>query len=235
MEIIVNKARMQYSERWVLDVAGLRFLPGRIYFIMGANGSGKTTLVEGIARIRAFTEGDMEYRGLPTGQELRHSLTLMEQSPYLFNMTARDNIICGLKFRNVSEEAIEGRLEKYLGGMGMGDYLSKKPGSLSGGEREKVALLRTLILETPTVILDEPTSAMDIESSFQAEALLRKFSGEGRCVIVVSHDFHQAERLADHLIFLDGGKLLEQGEARRVLSEPESEMLKRILNKRKIK
>ncbi len=235
MEIAVHKARMEYSGGWVLDVAGLTFQPGSIYFIMGANGSGKTTLVEGIAGIRQFTEGDIEYRGLRAGEELRQSLTLMEQTPYLFNMTAKANIISGLKFRNFPEAEIQMRLAKYLPGMRVEDFLHKKPATLSGGEREKVALLRTLILETPTVILDEPTSAMDIESSFQAEELIRRFSDEGRCVLVVSHDFHQAERLADQLIFLDRGRLLEHGESSQLLASPESELLKRILNKRKIK
>jgi len=110
------------------------------------------------------------------------------------------------------------------------ELLNKKSHWLSGGERAKVALLRTSVLETEVTILDEPTAAMDIESSMKAEELIRNLSKDNRTVIVVTHDVYQAKRIADYVIFMDKGKILEMGNKDEVLGNPKNKLLKQILN-----
>ena len=108
--------------------------------------------------------------------------------------------------------------------------LNKKSHWLSGGERAKIALLRTAVLETKITILDEPTASMDIESSIKAEELIKQLAIGGRTVIIVTHDVYQAKRIADYVIFMDKGKIIEMGNKEYVLNNPNNKLVKQILN-----
>jgi len=108
--------------------------------------------------------------------------------------------------------------------------LEKKSSWLSGGERAKIALLRTAVLETEVTLLDEPTAGMDMESSIKAEKLIKDMSSGGRTVIIVTHDVYQAKRIADYVLFMDKGKIIEEGQSDDVLSNPKNPLIKQILN-----
>lgn len=102
---------------------------------------------------------------------------------------------------------------------------------LSGGETQKVALLRTVILESDVIILDEPTASMDIESTLASETLIKDIMKDKRTVIFVTHDFYQAERIADYVIFMDKGKIIEQGETDNIFNNPKNAKVRMMLNK----
>ena len=153
----------------------------------------------------------------------------MLQSPYLFNSSVMENIIMGLKFRKFSKKAIEERVCRYINYFDIEDLLFKNTRELSGGEQAKVSILRTAILESKITFLDEPTASMDIENTLIAEKLIKTMAGGKRSVILVTHDFLQAERVADFVIFLDKGRIIEQGEKNKVLKFPEHKLLRQIL------
>ena len=230
MIISVENLVKDYGSARVLDVEKLRLNEG-IYVILGSNGSGKSTLISLISGLLKPSSGSILYNGKKIDDSLRNYISVLVQKPYLFKKSSYENIISGLKFKKISKEEIELRLEKYLHYLDVKPLLSKKSHWLSGGERAKIALLRTAVLETEVTILDEPTAAMDIESIFKAEVLFRDMASNNRTVIVVTHDVFQARRIADYVLFMDKGKIIEMGLKYDVLDNPKSALLKQILNK----
>lgn len=230
MDVYVENAYKEYNGYRVLDIDTLKIKDGYIYALLGLNGSGKSTLLECISGINSLTGGKISYgEGLQI-DSVRYDISIMTQKPYLFNTTVMGNIVSGLKFRKLSEEEISKRVEKYLSYFDMKDLLYKNSKKLSGGEGAKTALLRTAVLQTDLTLLDEPTSSLDIESTFKAEELIKDISSNGRTVIVVTHDLYQAERIADYIIFMDRGRVIEMGEKNKILNKPEHKLVKLILN-----
>jgi tungstate transport system ATP-binding protein len=229
VHIKVENAVKDYGSSRVLDIENIEFKKG-IYVILGSNGSGKSTLINCIAGLNELSSGNIFYDGKNMNFEIRSSICIQVQKPYLFNKTSYENIVSGLKFRKSGREEIEKRFNKYKDYFEIEELLSKKSWWLSGGERAKIALLRTAVLETEITLLDEPTAAMDIESSMRAENLIKHMAKDNRTVILVTHDVYQAKRIADHVIFMDKGRIIEMGSKEHVLNNPTNKLVKQILN-----
>jgi len=231
MNIRVIDVSKKYNGKEVLHIDELSFEEGFVYALMGLNGSGKTTLLQCTSGLDEFTSGTVLYDNRASNEFIKREISVMLQSPYLFNSSVIQNIIIGLKFRKFSEEVIHDRIKRYLSYFSMDDLLNKNSRELSGGEKAKVSLLRTAILEAQIAFLDEPTASMDIESTLKAEKLIKTMAGGKKSVILVTHDLLQAERVADFVVFLDKGRILEQGETNKVLKYPEHKLLRQILRK----
>lgn len=229
MNIKVIDASKKYNEKEVLYIGELNFEEGYVYALMGLNGSGKTTLLQCVSGIDTFTSGTVLYDNYNSSEFVKKDISVMLQNPYLFNSQVIENITMGLKFRKFSSEEIQKRIDYYVPYFNIDDLLKKNPRELSGGERAKVSLLRTAILETPITFLDEPTASMDIESTLIAEKLIKTMASGKRSVILVTHDLLQAERVADFVIYLDKGRIIEKGETNKVLRFPEHKLLRKIL------
>jgi len=229
MKIDVQNVTVEYGVRKVLDVENLTFDQGKIYCILGLNGSGKSTLLNCIAGMLKY-EGKIIYNGKEAIEDVRPRLSIMFQKPYMFNASVCDNIVCGLKFRKAEKETIRRKISKYEKYFDLKDLMNKNARSLSGGETSKVAMLRCAVLETEVILLDEPTASMDLESRINAEELIKSMASTNRTIIMITHDFYQAERIADYIIFLDKGLVIEQGEKNRVLKHPEHPLVKALLN-----
>ncbi|MGB4439890.1 MAG: ATP-binding cassette domain-containing protein [Sedimentibacter sp.] len=228
MNVTLENAVKDYGSSRVLDIEKLEFKKG-IYVILGSNGSGKSTLINCIASLNNLSYGNIYYDGKKFNNYSRDLISILVQKPYLFNITSYENIISGLKFKKVNKEEINLRVEKYMHYFEVDALLNKKAHWLSGGERAKIALLRTAVLETEITMLDEPTASMDIESSIKAENLIKQLSFGGRTVIIVTHDVFQAKRIADYVIFMDKGKIIEMGNKENVLNNPTNKLVKQIL------
>ncbi len=230
MNIIIKKAFKEYNKTKVLDIDELNFEENNIYVILGSNGSGKSTLINCISGLYQLSGGNILYDGKTLNIDIKKEISVMVQKPYLFNITAKENIIRGLKFRKFNEIEINYAFEKYKSYFNIENLLNKKSKWLSGGERAKIALLRTAVLETELTILDEPTASMDIESSMIAEKLILDMKQNKKTIIIVTHDVNQAMRVADCVIFMDKGKIIEMGNKNKVLKNPENKLVKQILN-----
>ncbi|WP_102401842.1 ATP-binding cassette domain-containing protein [Haloimpatiens massiliensis] len=230
MNIELINGVKEYSGRKVLDAEHIVFEEGHIYAVLGLNGSGKSTLLQCIAGFNELTQGKILY---DDGEfnEKKKEISMMSQQPFLFNSSVKENVIMGLKFRKISKEIINKRFENYSKYFEIDEILNKNAKKLSGGESAKVSLLRTAILETEVVILDEPTASMDIESTMAAEKLIKDIMDNKKIIIIVTHDLYQAERIADYVIFMDKGKVIEQGEKNVVFNTPTNSKVKLILNK----
>lgn len=229
MNVTIENAVKDYGSSRVLDIEKLEFKEG-IHVILGSNGSGKSTLINCIAGLNNLSHGNISYDGKNLDNFSRNLISILVQKPYLFNKTAYENIISGLKYQKINKEEINLRVEKYMHYFEVDALLNKKSHWLSGGERAKIALLRTAVLETKITILDEPTASMDIESSIKAEELIKQLAIGGRTVIIVTHDVYQAKRIADYVIFMDKGKIIEMGNKEYVLNNPNNKLVKQILN-----
>jgi tungstate transport system ATP-binding protein len=231
MNIFINNAVKEYNGKKVLEIGDLTFEKGNIYALVGLNGSGKSTLLQCASGLDTFTKGEVLYNGKADVSAVRKNISVMTQKPYLFNSSVQENIKLGLKFRKYNNDEVEEKLSKYLPSFDIETLLMKNAKKLSGGEQAKVALLRTAVLETEITFLDEPTASMDIESTLKAEGLIESMKSENRTVILVTHDLYQVERVADYVVFLDKGRIIEKGEKHTVFNSPSHNLVKQILDR----
>ncbi|MCT8977116.1 ATP-binding cassette domain-containing protein [Clostridium sp. CX1] len=231
MQVHIKGAFKEYDGRKVLGIDELSFLGGKVYVVLGLNGSGKSTLLNCIAGINTLDRGSILYNGESRINSIRKNISIVTQSPYLFNSTVLENIISGLKYRKINKEDIHFRVKKYMNYFHIDKLFSKNVRNISGGEAAKTAIIRAAVLETELSILDEPTAAMDVESTLEAEKLIKDMTSNNRTVIMVTHDMYQAERIADYVIFMDKGKVIESGSKTKVFKNPEHPLVKTVLNR----
>lgn len=203
-----------YAGRTVLSLPELELPQTCITAVIGPNGSGKSTL----AKILAGIEHADDKRPILYNV----SVGYLPQKSFPFRMSTEKNIL-----QNGNDHARARALMKELGIDSLAGQSAKK---LSGGETARMALCRILMKRYELLILDEPTAAMDMESTLAAEGLIQKYCAETGCaVLLITHSIGQARRLSDRLLFLQGGKLIEQGQTSQLLSAPQCEEAKRFL------
>lgn len=230
MEIKIRDAVKSYEGREVLNIPVLEIKNGLIYAVIGLNGSGKSTLLKCIAGVEKLSSGKIEYGDNQSFVSSRLDISYMDQKPYLYNSSVRKNILIGLEYRKLSKSEINNRFEKYRYHFNMEYLLDKNARKLSGGESAKTALLRTAVLEGKLILLDEATASMDIESTINAERLIKKLKDTETTVIIVTHDLYQAKRLSDYVIFMDQGRIIEKGYTGEVFNHPQHALVKNMLD-----
>ena len=203
-----------YGKRVVLSLPELDLPRGEITAIIGPNGSGKSTLAKVLAGIERADNNRSILPGVSVGY--------LPQKSFPFRMSTEKNIL-----QNGNDPARARALMKELGIDALAGQSAKK---LSGGETARMALCRILMKRYELLILDEPTAAMDMESTLAAEGLIRQYCTETGCgVLLITHSISQARRIADRVIVLHQGRLIEQGESVQVLSKPKQEKTKSFL------
>lgn len=212
----------QYEGKKVLDISGLELASGCRYAIIGPNGAGKSTLI----RILAGTlQPDSGRVHLPA--EMEGGVAYMPQQPYAFGVSVLKNVMIA------AEGSKQEKMEKSraaLQSVGMEGFLSAKGNRLSGGETQRMALARMLVQKRSLLVLDEPASATDIAGNNLVEHALLRFCDEHGCTMVFStHSPAQAARLADKVIMLYNGKVVEYGDAWHVLHNPDSDEAREFL------
>lgn len=219
----------QYGDRIVLDIDNFSFKKPGLYLILGLNGSGKSTFLECIAGVNRFNTGSIKYDN-KNFNDVKGQISMLLQKPYIFNTTVKKNIIKGLLFKEKKWEDIFWKYNSYIKDFGIEELINKNAKTLSGGEKAKTALLRVAMLETKVTLLDEPTASMDLESTLIAEELIKDMALKGRTVIMVTHDLYQAKRIADYVLYMDKGKIIEYGEKVEFFTNPSNEKVKILLN-----
>ena len=213
--MIISAFSKSYGGRTVLDIPELELESGRIYALVGANGSGKSTLAKIIAGIEKPDGGTAPLSGVETGY--------MPQKNFAFRMSLEKNILLNGNNRE--------RAEKLMRTLELTQLARTPAGKLSGGETARMALARLLMRRYELLILDEPTTAMDMASTLISEKLIKDYRRDCGCaILLVTHSLQQARRMADEVIFLDSGKLCEKGKAEKLLYSPDSEGLKQFLD-----
>lgn len=203
--------RHGYGGPPVLDIADLGFEAGAVTAMVGPNGAGKSTLLGLLAFLEAAGEGRVEFFGEAVAPErlgtLRRRVGLVAQRPYLLRGTVRDNLELGLRLRGIPARERSRRVGAILEQVGIADLGPRPAGSLSGGEAQKAALARALVLEPEVLLLDEPFSFLDQLSIQEIERLVAMANRDhGRTVIFTTHDLVRGQALADRVVSLFAGR-----------------------------
>lgn len=205
----INSVIVKQGEDFSLSIENLEILPRRIYALTGPNGAGKSTLLKLLAFLMPVERGTIllaDCRG--KAAEHRRKITLVEQTPYLFDGSVGDNIAYGLRLRGIRGRELQERIESVLDRVGLGGFARRRSDNLSGGEAQRVALARALALQPEVLLLDEPTANIDNRSLGDFEALLRRLPEEGVTVVISTHDLQQPQRLGSDIIRIENGRLL---------------------------
>jgi len=206
-----------------LDIPVLDISKPLIYGIMGANGSGKTTTMRLLAGLLQPDQGEVDYMG-KTPQEI----TMAFKKPYLMQATVYANLIYPLSIRGIKPKASE--VEAYLELAGLQELRDQYAPSLSGGEQQKLSLIRALIFSPKVILIDEGFSNMDLESMSAFENhILDKQKEDPVTWVIISHQLSDMKRLCDYVYFMHDGKVEAEGSVDEMLHNPETSNLKRYL------
>ena len=215
-------------DRTVLDV-NIELEEHKIYALIGANGSGKSTLLKSLSSI--VNVDDDSIIDIPFK---KNDIYYMPQMPYSFDLSVYSNIKLGIPTNYSVGQKIycKYRIDTMLKDIDLFRLKKANASTLSGGEKQKMALVRSLVINHDLLLLDEPTSAMDINATLQAEELIKKYKEEfNGTIILATHSIKQAQRLADTVIFLDNGEVKEIADAQTFIDSPQSNELKDFLQK----
>jgi putative ABC transport system ATP-binding protein len=196
----------------VLDGVTASFAAGRCTAVAGPSGAGKSTLLRLLDRLLEPTSGQVLFHGRPLPsydvREVRRRVGLVQQAPVVLGETVLADLRVG------RPQLPEGEAATLLGRVGLGDMsLDRTTGDLSGGEAQRLCLARALAVGPEVLLLDEPTSALDAVSAQSVERVVRTLVADGLSAVLVSHDLRQAKRLADDVVVLDHGRVVETGPA----------------------
>ena len=224
MNIVAKKT----FDRKVLDV-DIQLEEHKIYALIGANGSGKSTLLKVLSSV-IKPDGDSSIDTPFKNDEIYY----MPQMPYTFDLSVYNNIKLGIPLKSSPGERIycKYRIDTMLKTIDLYQLRKANAQTLSGGEKQKMALIRSLVIKHDLLLLDEPTSAMDINATIKAEELIQKYKEEfDGTIIMATHSIKQAQRLADVVLFLDEGEIKEIADAQTFIDHPQSDELKDFLQK----
>jgi tungstate transport system ATP-binding protein len=205
--------QQRFGAKLALDVSSLTLEARRIYTLAGANGSGKSTLLATLAFLARPASGRMWFEGEPVAWRpaalapLRRRATLVHQFPYLFSGSIAHNLAVGLEQRGVRGDELRARVAEALARVDLAGWERRDVKGLSGGEAQRVAFARALLLDTRVLLLDEPLANVDRLSARVIEAIIGRLPGEGRTVVMSSHDPGQAERFGSEVIRLQDGRV----------------------------
>jgi ABC-type polar amino acid transport system ATPase subunit len=222
-----------FDGRLVLDAVDLDVARGRIVTIIGQSGGGKTTLLRCVNLLERPDRGLLEVGGeaIFSGERvvcrdlarLRQRVGMVFQRFNLFpHLTAVENVMLAqVKAAHVDERSAMERAVSLLRRVGLGHRATAYPEQMSGGEQQRVAIARALALDPTVLLFDEPTSSLDPESTGEVLRVMRELAGDGMTMILVTHELPFAQEVSDWVVFIDRGKVVEQGPPIDVLQHPQ--------------
>jgi polar amino acid transport system ATP-binding protein len=225
------------AERALAGVS-LAIEPSEVVFIVGPSGSGKSTLLRCCNLLERPTSGAVIFDGRDITRErrvdrIRQSIGMVFQSFNLYpHMTAFWNVAVGLRLvQRLSAKEARARAMHFLDQVGLADRAPSYPSELSGGQQQRVAIARALALQPKLMLFDEPTSALDPELVGSVLDVMREMRRKGMTMLIVSHEMQFAGEAADRVIFLDGGKIVEEGPPAHIFGAPREERTRAFLSR----
>ena len=235
--IEIKKLYKSYGDNEVLKGIDQTVSEAEVLCIVGPSGSGKSTMLRCINLLEVPTFGEVYIDGeLVTSQninEIRTKMGMVFQNFNLFpHMTVLENVTCApINVKGVSKADAEAKAMELLTRVGLDNKANAYPRSLSGGQQQRVAIARALAMDPEIMLFDEPTSALDPEMVGEVLDVMKDLAKEGLAMIVVTHEMGFAKEVADKVIFMDEGVIIEQGTPEEVLVNPSEERTKNFLSK----
>lgn len=236
--LTVKNLVMKFSNHAVLKNINLDIEKGERVFIIGPSGCGKSTLLKCLNHLIKPTRGDIIFEGTDLSKHdtdinlIRTKLGLVFQSFNLFpHLTVLENIILApTKLKLMTKQDATEKAKELLNSIGLLDKINFYPNELSGGQKQRVAIIRTLIMEPNLIMFDEPTSALDPKMTKEVTGLIQELAETGITMLIVSHEMEFVKNLATKVIFMQDGKIIEEGNPKEIFENPKSLELKEFLN-----
>ena len=238
-ELIVKGLKKSFGKNKVLNGIDFKLTEGERVVILGPSGSGKSTFLRCINWMEEPTAGEIYLDGVliteKNVRKMRRNIGMVFQHFNLINnLTVMDNLLLApVKLKVMKREAAEKRARELLKHIGLLDKADAFPAALSGGQKQRVAIVRAMMLSPEVLLFDEPTSALDPESIEDVLSLIRELAKGGMTIMIVTHEMSFAKEIATRIVFIDKGKIIEEGTPKEFFAHPKTtrvqEFLQRVL------
>lgn len=241
----VKGARKAYGALEVLKGIDLSVSRGQIIAIIGPSGSGKSTLLRSINHLEVLNggevwlDGELVNRALKGNAFERHINAVRQQMGMVFqhfnlfpHLTVLENITLGpIKLKGLTKQAARELAMELLSKVGLADKVDAYPSRLSGGQKQRVAIARALAMQPKVMLFDEATSALDPELVDEVNAVMKQLAAEHMTMLIVTHEMRFAGEVADRIVFMDGGVVVEEGAPQQILQNPTHDRTRSFLKK----
>ena len=237
--IDVKNLSKSFGDHLVLNDISEHIHPGEKIVILGPSGSGKSTFLRSLNLLETPSSGTITFDGMEITDPktdidaVRRQMGMVFQHFNLFpNMTIRKNItLAPVRTKLMTQEQADAKATELLRRVGLEDKADAYPGQLSGGQKQRIAIVRALAMNPKVMLFDEPTSALDPEMVGEVLQVMRELADGGMTMIVVTHEMGFAREVASRVLFMDEGKILEQGSPDAIFNHPQHPRLKDFLSK----
>jgi polar amino acid transport system ATP-binding protein len=231
--------KKNYDTKVVLDGVDLEVFPGQIVAVIGSSGSGKSTVLRCVNLLEDILDGQIFLEGVEISEpdvdqdKVREQIGLVFQSFNLFgHLSILENITLALiHVKKMPKEEARKKALSWLERIGLADKADSYPDKLSGGQQQRTAIVRAIAMEPKVLLLDEVTSALDPELVGEVLSLIKDLKASGTTILMATHELSFAREVADWVIFLERGKILEQGEAKDFFDNPKQPRTKEFLSR----
>lgn len=236
-DLVVKNLHKSFGKNRVLNGINFELKEGERVVVLGPSGSGKSTFLRCINWMETPTSGEIIFNGevvtAKNIRRIRRNLGMVFQHFNLINnLTVMENLtLAPLKLKLMKREAAEKRAMELLRHIGLPGKASAYPASLSGGQKQRIAIIRAMMLSPEVLLFDEPTSALDPESIEDVLNLIEELADRGMTIIIVTHEMSFAKKIATRVVFIDKGKIIEEGTPEEFFERPKTPRVREFLQK----
>ena len=233
----LERIKKSFDDNVVLKDISLSLKKGEKVVVLGPSGSGKSTMLRCINQLETFEQGIIRLNGEEIGSKKLHLLRMnvgmvFQRFNIFSHMSVLENIIeAPIRVKKINRESAIKQAETLLDKVGLSDKRDAKPSQLSGGQLQRVAIARALAMQPEVMLFDEPTSALDPELVGEVLQVMKDVASAGMSMIVVSHEMGFAKDVADRVIFMDDGYIVEENTPEKIFNNPETERCKEFLSR----
>ena len=236
-DLRIKNLRKAFGKNKVLNGIDFELVEGERVVILGPSGSGKSTFLRCINWMEEPTSGEIYFDGVLLTEKnirkMRRNMGMVFQHFNLINnLTVMENLtLAPVKLKLMKRDVAEKRAKEFLRHIGLPNKANAYPASLSGGQKQRIAIIRAMMLSPEVLLFDEPTSALDPESIGDVLELIRELADRGMTIMIVTHEMSFAKEIATRIVFLDKGKIIEEGTPDEFFNHPKTPRVKEFLKK----
>ena len=231
VSLYLENLEKTYRNVEALKAVSLSLQGNKIIVLLGVNGAGKSTLMRLVAGLENPDDGQILFNNQKISSKvLREISTLVFQKTAMFTMNVHDNLAYGLKIRKVPKDIISRKIAEVLNEVKLSGFEKRRAKKLSGGEQQRVSLARAFMLNPTILLLDEPTANLDPNSATIIEKAIISKRRADRIIVMATHNLSQARRLADEIVHIYSGQIVEAAETETFFENPKSEISRKFVN-----